>query len=391
MIELNRKEDCLGCTACEQICPKKCITMKQDKEGFYYPEIKKDECINCNLCNKTCPKINNPLKQCSQKIYAVQSKDLNNRKTSSSGGVFPLLANFIIEQNGVVYGCTNKIDVVHPQHIRLTDAKDLFLLKGSVYVQSDLKNTFSLVKKDLSDGRKVLFSGTPCQCSGLRNFLRKEYDNLYVVDLLCHGVPSPKLYKENLEILEHEFQSKAKSLNLRSKEKSWKRLFAKVEFENGKKYFKFSGYDPYMSLFLNNKSQRPSCFECPFTKHDRIGDITLGDFWGIANHIREMDDDKGTSMVITNSLKGRKLFSMIEDNLKYVETTIEVAESGNKVLCEPARKNKDRDSFYKEYEINGLPSAYEKYANVPGRLGQMKGNFLKFGIDIYRKIFRKTY
>lgn len=391
MIELKRKEDCLGCTACQQICPKKCITMRQDEEGFSYPEINKDVCINCNLCNNTCPKINNSLKPCDQNVYAVQSKNFNNRKTSSSGGVFPLLANIIIKQNGVVYGCTNKSDVAHPHHIRISSLADLPLLKGSIYVQSDLGNTFSYIKKDLIEGRKVLFSGTPCQCSGLRSFLRKEYDNLYIVDLLCHGVPSPKLYKENLEIFEDKFQSKVASLNLRSKEKSWKRLFTKIEFENGKRYFKFSGYDPYMSLFLNNKSQRPSCFECPFTQHDRIGDITLGDFWGIANHIREMDDDKGTSMVITNNLKGRNLFSSIEDELKYVETTIEIAESGNKVLCEPAKKNKDRDNFYKEYELNGLTSAYKKYSNVPGTLGQIKGNFLKFGIDIYRKIFRKTY
>ncbi len=389
MIDLKNKVDCCGCGACAQSCPKKCIEMKPNAEGFLYPEIDKARCVDCHLCEKVCPMISRK-ENSVLSVYAAQNKNDEVRSQSSSGGVFRLICENILNQGGVVFGCAFDENIV-AKHIAVEKIEDIQKLQSSKYVQSDIGDVYICAEEFLKQGRLVLFSGTPCQIAGLKNYLGKEYENLFTVDLLCHGVPSPGVFEDYIRGLESKYCKKITVFNFRDKRKSWKRLFVRAEFKNGKEYFKFCGYDSYLSMFLNNISQRPSCFKCPFATTNRQGDITLGDFWGIGRHIPEMDGNKGTSMVITNTQKGAEMWKQIRDNTRCVETNIDVAISGNRVLLEPPKKSPNRDRFYEMYINEGYEKAAEKYAQVPSIFGQMYYNMMRIALDIYRFIFKKTY
>ncbi len=389
MISIEEKEKCCGCRACEQVCPKHCITMKPDEEGFLYPVADAALCVNCHLCEQVCP-VNHRKENQVNAVYAAKNKDEKVRRQSSSGGTFRLLCNQVLAQKGIVYGCAFDEDMT-ARHIAVESEKEMPRLQSSKYVQSDVGNTYTQVREQLASGRKVLFSGTPCQVAGLKNFLKKEYDNLLLVDVLCHGVPSPEVFAEYKKVMEKKYGGKMIRLNLRDKKKSWKRLFVNAEFDNGVNYFVFCGYDSYLSMFLNNLSQRPSCFACPFTTVNRQGDITLGDFWGIKKHIWDMDDDKGTSMIITNTDKGAEAWSQICDQMTYAETDIETAIDGNKVLCTPSKKNPNRDAFYRMYQNSGYEKAAQQYARVPSKPKQIYYSLMRKGLDLYRFIFHKSY
>lgn len=389
MIEITKKEHCFGCGACSQVCPKQCITMMPDEEGFLYPVIDKDLCISCGKCSSVCPYYNRTTNNI-QKIYATINKNQKVRSRSSSGGTFYEICKATLEHNGVVFGCAWDENMV-AKHIRVECTDDVSRLQGSKYVQSNLNDSFKQAKEDLLAGRKVVFSGTPCQIAALKNYLGKDYPNLLLVDVLCHGTPSPKVLAEYIKTTEKRFGSKIVNMNLRDKKKSWHRLHTNIEFENGKNYFVFCGYDTYMSMFLNNMSQRPSCFECKFTTATRQGDITLGDFWGIGKHLYDMDDDKGTSMVSINTEKGAKLWEQIRHNFIVADTDFAVAESGNKVLTEPPKKNSKRDSFYKEFAENGYVSATDKWVYIPTKSKQIYLDIMRKGLDFYRRLFKKKY
>lgn len=389
MISFDNKADCCGCHACEQVCPKHCISMEADEEGFSYPHIETSKCVNCHLCENVCPEqhhTNNSVIS----VYAAKNKNESIRSRSSSGGTFRLLSNCVLAKGGIVYGCAFDDHMV-AGHIAVEKEEDMPRLQSSKYVQSDVANTYSEAKQWLESGRIVLYSGTPCQIAALKNFLRKDYENLLLVDVLCHGVPSPEILSHYIKTMEEKFAGTMVSLNLRDKKKSWKRLYVNAEFDNGKNYFIFCGYDSYLSMFLNNLSQRPSCFACPFTSTNRQGDITLGDFWGIGKHIREMDDDKGTSMIIVNTEKGKNAWDEIEEQMNSIQTDIDTAIDGNKVLCTPPKKNPNRDAFYRLYAEKGYEAAAEKYAMVPSRPKQIYYNVMRKGLDFYRFIFHKTY
>ena len=389
VIEITKKEHCFGCGACSGVCPKQCIKMVPDEEGFLYPAVDKDMCINCGKCSGVCPYHNRRTNDI-QKIYATINKKPKVRSQSSSGGTFYEICKVTLEDNGVVYGCAWDENMV-AKHIRVTCLKDVGRLQGSKYVQSNLNDSFKQAKEDLLAGKKVVFSGTPCQIAGLKNYLGKDYSNLLLVDVLCHGTPSPKVLAEYIKSTENRFGSKIVNMNLRDKKKSWHRLYTNIEFENGKNYFVFCGYDTYMSMFLNNMSQRPSCFECKFTTATRQGDITLGDFWGIGKHIYDMDDDKGTSMVAINTEKGAKLWKHIHENFIVVESDFVTAESGNKVFTKPPKMNSNRDEFYKDFVEKGYDFATAKWAHIPSKPKQIYYDFMRKGLDFYRLIRHKKY
>lgn len=388
-IELTKKSHCFGCGACSHACPKQCIVMKADEEGFLYPEINKELCVNCGKCITVCPYYNragNDIKS----VYAAINKDDEIRKQSSSGGTFFEFCKSVIEDGGCVFGCAWD-DNMTATHIKIESVDMLYRLQGSKYVQSYLGNVYPEVKEELLANRKVIFSGTPCQVAGLKNYLGKDYDNLFFVDVLCHGVPSPKALNEYQKIVEKKYGSKIVHMNVRDKKKSWHRLHTDIRFENGKQFYTFCGYDTYMSMFLTNMSQRPSCFECKFTSKSRQGDITLGDFWGIGIHISEMDDDKGTSMVAINTAKGALAWSQIRDKFKVVNSDFATAESGNKVLSEPPKKNPNRDKFYETFIAEGYEAAASKWVNIPSKPKQIYYDFMRKGLDFYRWLFNKKY
>ena len=272
-IEVNRREKCSGCTACSQSCPKKCITMQADDEGFVYPVVNNEICIECGKCKLVCPVLNHEYGNKPLQVLAEKNKNEHIRSTSSSGGVFYELAKQFIEKGGVVFGCALDQFMV-ARHVCVENVTYLDKLKSSKYVQSDMGNTMSEIKERLLAGQKVLFSGTPCQVAGLHNYLGRDYENLFLIDVLCHGVPSPKLFSDYLDYLSKQYDdAKPISVNFRNKQRGWKRLYMEVRFDNGKRHYIYSGYDRYEGMFLNNMSLRPSCYECKFTTTERYGDI----------------------------------------------------------------------------------------------------------------------
>ena len=390
MIKIEHKKDCCGCTACVSVCAHHCITMHEDAEGFKYPQVDMAACVDCGLCEKVCPIQHSESDKNILQVIAAKNKDEVVRKNSSSGGVFSILAEAFIDDGGVVVGCAMNKEL-KAVHVICETKEELVRLRSSKYVQSDMEGIFPQVRQLLRDGRKVLFSGTPCQVAGLRSFLFKQYDNLFCVDLLCHGVPSPRLFRDYKEMMEKNYDSKAVSVNFRCKRKEWKRLYIELKFANGKEYFKSATFDPYMQLFLGNQSQRSSCFHCPFTTLNRQGDLSLGDFWGIGKELRHLDDNKGVSMVLANSLKGKSLFEKVQGLLDIYEGSIESAIEGNKVLVENIHGEVVRGEFYKSYVDNGFYDAIKKHTTHFPLWKQWYLSFMRFNLDILRKISGKTY
>lgn len=390
MISISDKSSCCGCTACASICPKGCIRMIEDDEGFKYPVVNPATCINCGLCEKVCPMMHPETENRVQKVYSAKNNDEAVRKTSSSGGVFSIIAQTIVRDGGVVVGCALD-ESLRARHMVANNENELVVFRSSKYVQSELDGVFIAVKERLREGKKVLFSGTPCQVAGLKRFLRKEYENLFCVDVLCHGVPSPKLYMDYIDREEKEFGSRAVSINFRNKQKGWKRLFIEVIFANSNRYFKFSGFDPYLSLFLNNKSQRSSCFHCPFTTVRRQGDISLGDFWGIGRRYPDYDDDKGISMILIDSEKGARLLDRIAPELCLEERDLDLAIAGNKVLVEPIKGEEARNHFYTDYVRNGYEFAMKQNTSVPSVWRQYFFTAMRSCLDLIRKFLHKGY
>lgn len=283
MINIVDKSLCSGCHACMSVCPKFAITMQKDNEGFLYPIVDENKCIGCDLCDKSC-QVLNPITNENEPIVAYACNNLNDavRMQSSSGGIFSLIAEWIISQNGVVFGAgfDDELNVVH---MAVDNTNDLSKLRGSKYVQSVIGDSYIQTKELLDAGIKVLFSGTPCQIDGLLHFLRKDYDNLYTLDIVCHGVPSPKVWKKYLEyqeILNGSSLSKTKLPTFRSKEDGWIRFRSALFFENGNSYSMTHEKDLYMKAFLKNVSLRNSCFSCYSKSINRNSDITLADLWG---------------------------------------------------------------------------------------------------------------
>lgn len=311
MINIERKKDCCGCGACAQSCPKMCIALKTDIEGFLYPEIDKEECNNCGLCEKVCPIVNSAKK--SENVlgsYVAYSPDDELRAKSSSGGMFSLFANEILRSGGIVYGAAFD-DNLLVHHIGIECQDELYKLQGSKYLQSRMEDTYVQVRKHLETGRRVLWTGTACQVSGLKKFLRKEYENLYTIDVLCHGVPSPKVWGKYLAEQEKIHGATVARTFFRKKDSGWKTFTLELQFNDSGVYKQVFTKDLFMQMFLGDICLRPSCHDCKFKALERDSDITIGDAWGIENHCPEMDDNKGASVVIVHSSKGQAFFEEI--------------------------------------------------------------------------------
>lgn len=347
MIKIKAKEDCCGCYACYNICPKECITMESDNEGFWYPKIDKDKCINCNLCEKVCPIINKPNSSLyEKKSYAVFNKNEKIRLESSSGGIFSLLAEYVINNHGNVYGAVFDEDF-NVKHVKINILQDINLLRGSKYVQSRINDIFKSIKFDLKNNKIVLFTGTPCQIAGLQSFLQKKYDNLILMDIVCHGVPSPLVWQQYINELKQNYKQNIKSIYFRDKSTGWKTYSVKFLFD--KDEYKNIGFkDIYMKGFLNDIYLRPSCYSCNFKGIRRISDITVADFWGIENVLPKMDDDKGTSLVVIHSEKGKQVFDKLKDKIILNEVNLNEAIKYNPSMITSVNYNKNREAFFAE-------------------------------------------
>lgn len=359
MIKIEDKADCCGCSACKSICPKGAIEMVDDEKGFKYPKIDKTRCIGCNLCSKVCPIKKNMKIENMPIAYACYNKDLKERLKSSSGGIFSLLSKKILAKNGYVVGAAfdENFDV---KHVIINNVNDLDLLRTSKYVQSDIGDTYIKTKNLLTDGKYVLFTGTPCQIEGLISFLGKEYDNLYLQDIICHGVPSPLVWHKYKNYRLQKDNSVIKKINFRNKDNGWKKFYLKFEY-NDKVYKENQQNDYYLLAFLKNVILRDSCYKCKFKKKNRISDITLADFWGVENILPDMFDDKGTSLVIVNSQKGKKLFDSISSNIEKREILFENAIKYNKNMTSSVNENKNRDRFFEHLNKFSFEKLYKKY------------------------------
>lgn len=364
MIEIKNKKDCCGCYACYNICPKECITMESDNEGFWYPKIDKDKCINCNLCEKVCPIIN-PVKRANSKkiAYAGVNKDDQIRVKSSSGGIFSILAEYIIKNNGIIYGASFD-ENFNIKHKRILCNTDLDLLRGSKYVQSSIGDIYKQVKNDLESNRQVLFTGTPCQVEGLRSYLRKEYVNLITMDFICHGVPSPLVWKKYLEEMKKSKQENIKNIYFRNKDIGWKVFSLKIIFDE-KIYINNLSKDLFMKGFLQDVYLRPSCYSCKFKKTNRVSDITVADFWGIENILPKMDDDKGISLIVIHSEKGEQLFDKLSETMILNEVNLNEAIKYNPSMIKSVKYNEKRNSFFAELNsVKELTDLIRKYTKI---------------------------
>lgn len=353
MIELQRKEDCCGCTACASACPVNCIEMQEDNEGFKYPQIDETCCVNCHKCEKVCPVINRPMLDRKPTAYLARAKDSDLLQKCTSGGVFTDIAKEMVEHGGIAYGVVygEKFKV---QHERIGDLADIDKLPGSKYVQSDLKEIFSQVKKDVEDGKKVVFCGTPCQVAGLKNFLGKEYNNLLLIDLVCHGVPSPKLWKSYVELLE-EKHGELTYANFRSKRLGYHVSVMEERFASGKSQIGSARTNLMSKCFFQNAADRPICYECPFKTVSRCSDLTIFDGWHASEYIAGFkDDDKGYTIVLAQSEKGQRLVESSQGlELHEIDTDRAVAFDG-KMAVASVKRPTSRDEFYVLLEKKGI-------------------------------------
>lgn len=342
MIQITNKNHCCGCSACAQICPKQCIAMMPDSEGFCYPKINETICVKCGLCEKVCPMLKSQNMQGQVHAWAAYCKEDKIRLASSSGGIFSLLAEEILEEGGVVFGAAfDGQMMVH--HVAVESVRDLERLRGSKYLQSRIENSYADVKAYLAADRKVLFSGTACQIAGLLYFLGRPYEKLWTVDVLCHGVPTPTLWKNYLSEQNRAFKMPVRQISFRDKSQGWKKYQMAWKVEGGEIYRQPASRNPYMRLFLSNICLRPSCYDCHFKGFPRVSDLTLGDCWGVEQHSPEMDDDKGTSVVIVNTEKGNTLREKIAGRCVWKEEKLDVllpptADSRKSVQPHPNRR-----------------------------------------------------
>lgn len=358
MTVYNKKAECCGCRACEQSCPTGCIHMEVDEEGFTYPVIDREKCINCGICHKICESLGIEKKEDGQRTktqaYAVKNKDFEIRKTSSSGGVFYELAREIISMGGEVFGAVFDVGF-KVVHVGTNEYNMVKLMCGSKYVQSDTGKTYTEVQNLLRDGKWVLYSGTPCQIAGLKSFLKERYEKLVCVSVICHGVPSPLVWEEYLDIKRKEHQGKKiEAIEFRNKVNGWQNftftaVFAPDDVEQ-------TGFrnDLYMQGFLQNLYLRPSCHECRVKAGRQDADIILGDYWGIGTYHRDFCDDMGISAVIISTKKGMQVWDAVKDKFNIENTELDYIIQGNLALNKSVPNNPRRDKFFYDFkEIKG--------------------------------------
>ncbi len=342
MIRVLDKSQCCGCEACRNICPRQCILMKDDKEGFLYPEVNLTDCIDCGLCEKVCPVLHPAKERRPVAVYAAKHCDDNIRLVSSSGGVFTFIAEKVIDEGGVVFGArfNDQWKVIHDY----VETKDrLSCLRGSKYVQSRIGDTYKQALHFLQSGRKVLFTGTSCQIAGLKLFLRKEYDNLLTADVICHGVPSPKVWKKFLDEITSTNRLQVTDISFRNKQKGWRNYFLSVKSDE-KELSDIPVYSGiYSHLFLADLMLRPSCYSCPAKSGESCSDITLGDFWGIENILPEFDDDKGCSVALLYNPKSKYFI----EGMNISDVVYNQAKQGNPSLEVSANCPVNRNYFFR--------------------------------------------
>ena len=356
MIHIDDKKECCGCWACYNICPKHCIDMKEDEEGFRYPSVDTSLCIDCGLCEKVCPIINSDKTDTphKQEGLLVQNKDERIRRESTSGGAFTAIATWIIRQGGVVFGAGYRKGTFIVEHQAVEREEDLNIFRNSKYVQSNVGNTYHMAVDFLKAGRWVCFSGTPCQIEGLKGYLRnREYEKLVCVDLVCHGIPSPRILTRYIEAQRSLIGGEFTNVLFRDKHYGYHySSFSIYNKDQEKDYHKGVDTNAYLRAFFNNLSDRPSCYDCRFKKRYRKSDITLWDCFSIENFTKEFDG-KGTTRVLVQSEKGRMIMDSVKTDLRMVEVEPDKLVAGVREMFHSVPMNPQRVEFFKD--CNAMP------------------------------------
>ena len=369
MIEIKEKNECCGCYACYNKCPKHCIEMIADSEGFVYPKVDTSVCVECGVCENVCPMIHapkvtdntdNPLI-----AYAIRNRKYDILNESASGGFFSAIAESVLKQNGIVFGVAFDSNFI-VQHCAAENVQEAERFRTSKYVQSRIDDSYCTARKELQKGRLVCFSGTPCQIEGLRRYLGKDYENLILVDLVCHGVPSPKLWKEYRAFQEKKFASNIVSVNFRKKKYGYHSGLLEIVFSNGKKYYGSMRNDMMIKCFFSEISSRPSCYSCKFKHAKHSSDFTMFDSWHTSELVSGLiDDDKGYTNIFVQTEKGKNLIEELEDYIEIYPIDAEKAILlDGSMVRNSAIAHPKRYEFYEEFNSKSLEAAVSKFIPI---------------------------
>ena len=345
MIQITDKAKCCGCTACVNACPAQCIVMRRDREeGFDYPVANPDRCLGCGKCEAVCPVQNPSEAREPEAAYAVRCNEYVD--ASSSGGVFMALAKAVIDEGGVVFGAVMEKDLI-VGHAEAETMEEVQRMRGSKYVQSDPYSSFWDAKEYLKAGRKVLFTGTPCQIAGLKRYIGGDHEGLLTVDTACHGVPGPGLWEMYVNALQARTKKNITSVNFRDKSRGWRHYGFTCMGENGEKVISVKATDdPYMALFMQDMTLRPSCYSCPAREGRSGSDLTMADLWSVADAASALDDDRGVSGVLVNTPKGKEYMSKVRpETILQVPVAAVKAENGG--FAESLPMPEKREEFFK--------------------------------------------
>lgn len=354
-------DKCVSCGACKNVCKLDAIKLIKDKQGFITSVVDNKKCVDCGLCKKVCPALNEVCKSTeSKEVYAFKASD-EIRKQSASGGAFTAIAKSVLDKGGVVYGAY--MNDFSTEHIRCESIEDLKLVQGTKYLPSDVSKCYAQIENDLKGNKIVLFSGTPCQVDGVKRYLTLKNiptENFYSIDIICHGVPSPKVFNEYKKWLEGKHGLKVSDYKFRSKKISWRGSSTLVTFDNGKELKNTKDACGFMNLYYSNNITRESCYSCKYTSKERVSDITVSDYWGIENLDKSFEDGLGVSMVVINSDSGKALFESIEG----VKITANLETAKQPQLIRPTDKPNTYCDFWSEFETNGVESVLKKYGAI---------------------------
>lgn len=385
IILFAHKEECCGCSACKNICPKSAIRMEEDCYGFLYPIIDKQLCIACHACEKVCGYQKRQEESKPLQVLVAARKDKDKIMKSASGGIFAALAEDVLSEGGLVFGASMEYEnnQLVPKHIEIENIEELTKLQGSKYVQSEIGDTYRVAKEKLLKGKKVLFSGTPCQIGGLKQYLGKDFDNLLTVDIICHGVPNARFFQSYIKCLEKKLNGRILDFKFRDKSKGWG-LNGKIVYEDNhnkvrEKYI--SHYDSsYFKLFLESSTYRESCYSCKYCNDSRPSDITLGDYWGIQKEHPEafqekgsyFNQEKGISVVVVSSIKGKNYIQKCNYMLYSLNSTYSKAARKNGQLTHPSKRSDTREKILELYKNEGY-EVVESYFKRHYKLTRIKG------------------
>lgn len=382
MIEITDKRDCCGCFACANACPFGCIEMKEDNEGFLYPVTDEEKCTKCGKCLRACTlKNENKEKSAFLKVYACKNKDETVRLSSSSGGMFSLLAGQVLDNGGVVFGAIfdENLNVIHS---KAETEEELKKMRGSKYVQSSISNTYNEAKALLDKGRQVLFTGTPCQIAGLKSYLGRDYNSLVTADIVCHGVPSPKVFNKYIDECEQKYKSKVTHFNFRNKDDGWKKYKTQISFESGTVISQLGSNNTFIKGFLSDLYNRPSCAVCKCKYPNGSSDITIADYWGIETNFPEFDDDKGVSLVLTHTEKGQTVFNNLSDKMYIQQSDLEHALIYNPCISKSAKPHRSREKFFNAFENSSFEFSLNTY---------LKTSFIQNIFSKFKSIMSKLF